>query len=178
MCGLEAKTGLSDSQGTRCAHEEACAHASSQRASEFLIRFGYPNRVKRSVGKVVAGSVWYGMGSLLERRLHDFHRYNIHGRLYRFVQVPGYECSDLSHKRMIVNIRFLHGKDDRNAPGIRPRHFHDRPYGDSIGFQKIDEQRIATGRRCQVDAESEPRSVATPASGRRNSFSPGISSTC
>ena len=80
-----------------------------------------------------------------ERPLHDSHRYDVHGRLYRFVQVPGYECSDLSHESMIVNIAFFHGKDDRNAPGIRPRHFHDRPYGDSFGFQKIDEQRVTTG---------------------------------
>jgi hypothetical protein len=77
--------------------------------------------------------------------LHDAHRHDIHGRLYRFVQVPGYECSYLSHESMIVNIPCFHRKDDRYSPGISPCHFHDGPYGDLICIQEIDKKRIATG---------------------------------
>jgi hypothetical protein len=77
--------------------------------------------------------------------LYDAHRYDIHSRLYRFVQVAGYECSYLSHESMIVNIPGFHGKNDRYAPGIGPCHFHDGPYGDLIGIQEIDKKRVATG---------------------------------
>ena len=77
--------------------------------------------------------------------LRDAHRHDIHGRLYRFVQVPGYECSDLSHESMIVNIACFHGKDDRYAPSVSPRHFHDGPYGNLFGIQEIHEKRVATG---------------------------------
>ena len=57
--------------------------------------------------------------------------------------VPSYKGGHLSHESMIVNIPFLHRKDDRDAPGIGPRHFHDCPDGDSVGIQEIDEQRVA-----------------------------------
>jgi hypothetical protein len=40
--------------------------------------------------------------------LHDSHRYNIHGRPYRFVQVAGYEPGCLPYECMIVNIPFFH----------------------------------------------------------------------
>ena len=92
-------------------------------------------------------TVFDGDGIDLEHAytLHDSRRYDIHGRLYRFVQVRGYESGYLPHEGMIVNIPRVHGKDDRYAPGIRPRHFHDGPYGDFIGIQKIDEKRVATG---------------------------------
>jgi hypothetical protein len=71
--------------------------------------------------------------------LHDAHRYDINGRLYRFVQIRGYESSYLPHEGMIVNIPCFHGKNDRYAPGIGPRHFHDGPYGNFIAIQQIDE---------------------------------------
>jgi hypothetical protein len=106
-----------------------------------------------SADQVSQGSICRRYGSKAPRlefcrpsrqTLHNPHRYNIHGRLYRFVQVMGYERSYLSYERVIVNIAFFHSKDDRDAPSIRPPHFHDRPYGDSIGLQKIDEDRITT----------------------------------
>jgi len=72
-------------------------------------------------------------------RLCDAHGYDIHGRLYRFVQIRGYESSYLPHKGMIVSIACFHGKNDRYAPSIGPCHFHDGPYGNFIAIQEIDE---------------------------------------
>ena len=74
--------------------------------------------------------------------LHDSRHDDIYRRLDRLVQVAGDESSYLSHKGMIVNISFVHREDDRYAPCIGPRHFHDRPYGDFAGVQEIHEKRV------------------------------------